>query len=93
MYGVPKFKEGFFMRYKKEALLSIGAFLTIASMVKIIPGQTISEVRPIDGDRVVIEEAVQAPIIGYQVVINGTEIGVVADETQIDDLVAKAIYN
>jgi len=88
MYGVPKFKESFLMRYKKEVLLSVGAFLAIATVVKFVPGQDILEVKPIEENRVIIEEV--APIIGYKMVINGTEIGVVASEDDLDSIVDKA---
>lgn len=91
MYGVPKFRENIFMKYKKEVLLSVGAVISIATMVKFIPSPEIAESRPIESvsdNRVVIEEV--KPIIGYKVVINGAEVGLIADETVIGDLVQKA---
>jgi len=95
MYGVPKFRESFFMKYKKEVLLSVGAFLTIATIVKFVPGQDLQEAMPIEASNniqaMVAEET--RPIVGYKVIINGTEIGLVANEADVDGLVAKAYEN
>jgi len=94
MYGVPKFRENIFMKYKKEVLLSVGAVISIATMVRFIPNPEIAESRPIENlsdNRVVIEEV--KPIIGYKVVINGAEVGLIADETIIGELVQNAYDN
>jgi len=89
MYGVPKFKENFFMKYKKEVLLSVGAFLTIAIVVKFVPGQNMTDVKPILNDnRVTIEEVKE--IVGYEVILNGVELGIVANENDIEAIVATA---
>ena len=84
MYGVPKFKESFFMKYKKEVFLSVGAFLTIATVVQFSPKQDMLSVRPIDDNGVVIER--EAPVVGYQIVYNGKELGVIAQEEDLDEL-------
>ncbi len=91
MYGVPKFRENIFMKYKKEVLLSVGAVVSIASLVRFMPSPEFAESQPIDNEidnRVVIEEV--KPIIGYKVIINGTEVGLIEDESSIGDLVQKA---
>ena len=88
MYGVPKFKENFFMKYKKEVFLSVGAFLTIATVVQFSPKQDMLSVRPIDDHGISIEQ--EAPIIGYQVVYNGKDLGVVAQEVDLEELLEVA---
>ncbi len=88
MYGVPKFRENFFMKYKKEVFLSVGAFLTIATVVQFSPKQDMLSVQTIDENGVTIEQ--EAPIIGYQVVYNGKELGVVAQEEDIEALLGIA---
>ncbi len=91
MYGVPKFRENIFMKYKKEVLLSVGAAVSIATLVRFIPSPEVAESLPIESEldnRVVIEEV--KPIIGYKVIINGAEVGLIADESSIGDLVQKA---
>ncbi len=91
MYGVPKFRENFFMKYKKEVLLSVGAVITIATVVRFVPGQDASKTQEDNLSNAIVIEEVK-PIIGYRIVINGAEVGVIADEASIDDLVNKA-YN
>ncbi len=85
MYGVPKFRENVFMKYKKEILLSVGAFLTIATVVQFSPKQDMLSGISRGENGTAIEA--QGPIIGYQVTYNGEELGVVAEEDDVKGLV------
>ncbi len=86
MNGVFKFKENIFLKYKKEILLTAGAVLTLATVVKFVPdhqnmdgpnGQGASA----DG-QVAVEEVVESN--GFNVVLGDQVIGVVrsSDDSQ-----------
>ena len=80
MNGVFKFKENLFLKYKKEISLTVGAVLTLATVVKFVP---------VDGSNVpsdiidkagvsdapeVIEEIIETN--GYKVMLDGLELGI-----------------
>lgn len=104
MNGVFKFKENMFLKYKKEIALAVGAVVTMATVVRFVPG-----------DDTAVQEAVQetasevtAPVAeevieqkGFSVMLDGIEIGVIAayDEGQasvhraIEMVIAELGYN
>lgn len=93
MYGVPKFKEGFFLKFKKEVLLTTGALLTIATVVNLAPKQTkafVDEAASSASASIVTE--VELPDIGNMLTVNGTDIGVVDFNEDVDGLLGEA-YN
>lgn len=91
MYGVPKFKESIFMKYRKEVLLTAGAFLTIAIVVNVAPKQSIDQVS-VEANAIVREVEIEKPVIGYQMVYNGVDLGIIEDTDIVDDLIEQA-YN
>lgn len=88
MYGVPKFKENFFMKYKKEVILSVGAFLTIATVVRFSPSNDLTNVKEITTSNYNIVKS--EPVTGYKMIMNGTEIGVVSVDTDVERLINDA---
>jgi murein DD-endopeptidase MepM/ murein hydrolase activator NlpD len=88
MYGVPKFKENFFMKYKKEVILSVGAFLTIATVVRFSPSNDFANVKEIKTISYHIEKS--EPVTGYKMIMNGSEIGVVSVDSDVESLINDA---
>ncbi|NDL66417.1 M23 family metallopeptidase [Anaerotalea alkaliphila] len=88
MYGVPKFKEGVFLKFKREIVLSVCALLTIVTVAEYTPamgagvqqmGSPFSTVWAKDS------------INSYKVVYNKTEVGVVADAFVVEAAKEKAV--
>lgn len=91
MYGVPKFKENVFMKYKKEVLLSVGALLTIVSVVKLAPGQDIRNISASTyQSQAVMREQEEASIVAYEIVYNGVDLGFVTDQSEVEKVVTAA---
>jgi len=88
MYGVPKFRENFFMKYKKEVILSVGAFLTIATVVRFSPSNDLTNAKEITTVSYNIEKT--QPVTGYKMIMNGTEVGVVSIESDVESLINEA---
>lgn len=88
MYGVPKFKENFFMKYKKEVILTVGAFLTIATVVRFSPSNDLNNAKEITAVSYNIEKS--EPVTGYKMIMNGTEIGVVNVDSDVESLIDEA---
>lgn len=88
MYGVPKFKENFFMKYKKEVVLTVGAFLAIATVVKFSPSNDLNNAKEITAVSYNIEKT--EPVTGYKMIMNGTEIGVVTVDSDVEALITEA---
>lgn len=102
MYGVPKFKENFFMKYKKEIMLSVGALVTIVSVVKFNPEPGVANVETDNKNLATIstnstvtgsDENFQYQVTGYNLVYNGVVLGEIASETEIDYIKKTAYKN
>ena len=82
MNGVFKFKENLFLRYKKEITLTVGAVLTLATVVKFVPGNTTAGVDSMVEEQgtapVVVEEVIETN--GFSVVLNGAPIGILKSQ-------------
>lgn len=84
MNGIFKFKENIFLKYKKEITLTVGAVLTLVTVVKFVPGEapTSADIEPvvIEPEPIVVEEVVQTN--GFRVLLDGLDLGIVAS---VDD--------
>jgi murein DD-endopeptidase MepM/ murein hydrolase activator NlpD len=81
MNGVFKFKENVFLKYKKEIILTVGAMLTLVTVVKFVPeGSDINETVLAKGSNSQVEEVVMAN--GYNVVLNGVTVGLVRTQEE-----------
>lgn len=97
MYGVPKFREGVFLKFKKEIVLSVCALLTIATVVEFAPGHTVATTS--QPTAVVLQQSAQTN--SYKVIYDGKEMGIVeseedatvAQEEALKQLIAKLGYN
>lgn len=89
MNGTFKFKENFFLKYKKEIVLTIGGLLTLVTVVK-FTGSDVSKNREDNGSKsAVIEETVTAN--GYNMMLGDLNIGIVASLDDGQAIVNKAI--
>ncbi len=83
MNGVFKFKENLFLKYKKEITLTVGAVLTLATVVKFVPtnGNTPADVKETAESmepQVVVEEIIEAN--GFRVILDGIDLGVLQSQ-------------
>jgi murein DD-endopeptidase MepM/ murein hydrolase activator NlpD len=82
MNGVLKYKENFFLRYKKEIALTLGAVLTFSAVIRYAPSDVaqsgIAQAR--NSNNQSVEEQLVAR--GYSVSINGVELGVVKNKDE-----------
>ncbi len=90
MYGVPKFRENFFMKYKKEVLLSVGALLTIITVVKVVPKDSQSEEQAMHTAGLTIENQQEQEPIGYEVSYKGMSVGIVESQEDVEPLIEAA---
>lgn len=91
MNGVFKFKENIFLKYKKEISLTAVAFLTLASVVKFIPDQSVEDkIEVVDtATTPVVEEVVESN--GFNVFYGDALLGTVASENVGHDALARAL--
>ncbi len=93
MNGVFKFKENLFLRYKKEITLTVGAVLTLAAVVKFVPGEAPTSVTP------GVEELTTAPVIveevidtnGFTVLLDGAPIGILKSQDDGQAALSRAL--
>ena len=91
MNGVFKFKENIFLKYKKEISLTAVAFLTLASVVKFIPDQSVEDkIEVVDtATTSVVEEVVESN--GFNVFYGDALLGTVASENVGHEALARAL--
>jgi len=82
MNGVLKYKENFFLRYKKEIALTLCAVLTFSGVVRYAPndGTQNGAIHAQNLNNQTVEE--QGVANGYNVLIDGTQLGVVTDRDE-----------
>ncbi|VDN48046.1 conserved protein of unknown function [Petrocella atlantisensis] len=101
MNGVLKYKENFFLRYKKEIALTLGAVLTFSAVVRYAPSDAAQSgaIHARNTNSQSVEE--QLVENGYKVLIDGVELGVVknkddgqaATNQAVEMVIAKLGYN
>lgn len=95
MNGAFKFKENLFLKYKKEIMLTVGAVLTLATVVKFIPGdgtRTFSDrTEQLENELLqpVVEEVIQSD--GFIVMLDGKEMGVLQTIDEGQEAVERAV--
>lgn len=87
MNGAPRYKEGFFLRYKKEIALTVGTLLTMATVVKFIPQDVAATNQPLQVTKQV-EEAVSNNV--KRVVLDGIDIGFISNVHIVESAIAIA---
>ncbi|PKM58014.1 MAG: hypothetical protein CVU98_03275 [Firmicutes bacterium HGW-Firmicutes-3] len=82
MNGVLKYKENFFLRYKKEIALTLGAVMTFSAVIRYTPSDVtqsgVAQAR--NSNNQSVEEQLVAS--GYSVSINGVELGIVKNKDE-----------
>lgn len=93
MNGVFKFKENLFLRYKKEIMLTVGAVLTLTTVVKFIPGSDTAventTATQVSEQEEVIEEVIEAN--GFTVLLDGVDLGILKYEDDSDAAINRSI--
>ncbi|MDF1616439.1 M23 family metallopeptidase [Petrocella sp. FN5] len=82
MNGVLKYKENFFLRYKKEIALTLGAVLTFSAVVRYAPSDVTQSgtIQARNSNNQSVEEQLVAK--GYNVLIDGVGLGVVRNKDE-----------
>lgn len=94
MNGVFKFKENLFLRYKKEIMLTVGAVVTMATVVRFVPGDDkATENTPsaeVDGESQTVAEVVKETN-GFTVSLDGVVLGTLASMEEGQTAINEAI--
>ncbi|MBN2220571.1 MAG: M23 family metallopeptidase, partial [Vallitaleaceae bacterium] len=79
------------MKYKKEVLLSVGALLTIVSVVKLAPSQDYGSLTASAyNTQAMLREHEEASIVAYEIEYNGIELGFVKEQSEVERVVTAA---
>lgn len=87
MYGVPKYKEPFWLRGKKEIFMMATALVAVTTIIRFSPNNELAQNSPEIVENQFITKQVSS---AYKVLFNGKEVGYVERAEQADEVVEKA---
>ena len=86
MYGVPKYREPFWWKHKRELCAAVAAAVVITTITRFSPGYPAQSSQMTAGNQVVLKQVEKA----YKVEFNGKEVGLVEDWETADEAAEKA---
>lgn len=90
MYGVPKYKDPFWWKYKKEVYMVAAAFIAVTTITRFSPeNQTAETSQTIVENHNITKEVDEA----YRIIFNGKEVGIVETEEMAEEVKEKAYYS
>lgn len=86
MYGVPKYREPFWWKHKKEVCVAVAAVVAITTITRFSPEYPAYHSRTFAGNHAVVKWVEKA----YKVEFNGREAGIVETQADAEELAEKA---
>ncbi len=87
MYGVPKYREPFWWKHKKEVYVAVAALVAVTAITRFSPEQQPAETSPTIVENQTITKQVE---LGYKIEFNGKEIGIVESKELAEELAERA---
>lgn len=87
MYGVPKYREPFWWKHKKEIYMAAAALIAVTAIARFSPEQQMAQNSETIAENQTITKHVKT---AYKVIFQGKETGIVETKEEVDLIVEKA---